>query len=197
MVSCKKIPHNETETRQISDEQLPLLPPDHTTRERSFHDPTHDVIYGPFKQSDDGQGSGAVYWESVLIGRRLILISLHTFIVFPFIRMVCLSVTCALILAHHLWKKPFKDSCVNHGETASLTALLVVAVINMTEVTFAISGEIPSEKERICFTVLHVVEVIVLGIVPLAFILIIFVSVLWQLRKFCKLCWVSCRLFVK
>ena len=197
MVSCKKIPHNETETRQISDEQLPLLPPDHTTRERSFHDPTHDVIYGPFKQSDDGQGSGAVYWESVLIGRRLILISLHTFIVFPFIRMVCLSVTCALILAHHLWKKPFKDPCVNHGETASLTALLVVAVINMTEVTFAISGEIPSEKERICFTVLHVVEVIVLGIVPLAFILIIFVSVLWQLRKFCKLCWVSCRLFVK
>ena len=197
MISCKRIPHSETETRRVSDEQPPLLPPDHSTREKSFHNPTHDVIYGPFKQSDDGQGSGAVYWESVLIGRRLILISLHTFIVFPFIRMVCLSVACALILAHHLWKKPFKDPRVNHGETASLTALLVLAVINMTEVTFAISGESPSEKERICFTVLHVVEVIVLGIVPLAFILIIFVSVLWQLLKFCKLLVNVWKLFLK
>ncbi|XP_078381891.1 uncharacterized protein LOC144664620 isoform X2 [Oculina patagonica] len=198
MISCRKIPLNEAETYHVShDEQLlPLLPPDRSTREPS-HNPTAEVIYGPFKKRNDGQGSGALYWESVLIGRRLMLICLHTFIVFPFIRMVCLSVTCAFFLAHHLWKKPFKDPRVNHGETASLTALLVLAVINMAEATFAINGEI-SEQERICLIVLNVVEVIILGTVPVACILVIMICVLWQLRRFCKLCWISfCRIFVK
>ena len=198
MVSWRKIPLNEAETYHVShDEQrLPLLPPDRSTRE-SPPDPTAQVIYGPFKKRNDGQGSGAVYWESVLIGRRLMLICLHTFIVFPFIRIVCLSVACAFILAHHMWKKPFKDPCVNHGETASLTALLVLTVINMAEVTFAINGAI-SEQERICLIVLNVVEVIILGTVPVSCFLLIMISVLWQLLKFCKLCWISfCRIFVK
>ena len=198
MVSCKKISRKETETHDVNGEQLPLLPPDRLTRGPSVPDPTHGVVFGPFQECHDSQTSGAVYWESVLIGRRLVLICLHTFIVLPFIRMVCLSVTCAFILAHHMWKKPFKDSLVNHGETASLTALLVLAVINMAEVTFAINGEIPSEQERICFVVLHVVEVVILGAVPVVLVLIIVLSVLWHLLKFCKLCWVNvCRLFVK
>ena len=199
MVSCRKIPLNETETDHVrhDEQQLPLLPPDRSTRQPPPSDPTAEVIYGSFRERNDSQGAGAVYWESVLIGRRLMLICLHTFIVFPFIRMVCLSVMCAFILAHHLWKKPFKDPRVNHGETASLTALLVLAVINMAEATFAISGDI-SEQDRICLIVLNVVEVIILGTVPVAFTLLIMISILWQLLKFCKLCWVSfCRIFVK
>ena len=126
------------------------------------------------------------------------LISLHTFIVFPFIRMVCLSVACAAILTHHIWKKPFKDVGVNHGETASVTALLVLAVVNMTEFTFAINGGILSKQERAFLMVLHVLEVIILGTVPFLCVLILFIAVLWQLIKLCKLCWVSlCRLIVK
>ena len=184
-VLCKK-------PRPVNNEQIPLLPPaDRLTRDTSPQDLTAYVIYGPFKKDNDGQGSGAVYWESVLIGRRLILISLHIFIVFPFIRMVCLSVMCAFILAHHLWKKPFKDPRANHGETASLTALLVLAVINMAEINFAVNGEVLSEQERVCLIVLQVVEVIILGTVPVAFTLLIVVSVLWQLLKFCKLCGVT------
>ena len=198
MVSCKKIPLNETETHDVNGEQLPLLPPDRLTTGSSVPDPTHGVVYGPFQECHDSQTSGAVYWESVLIGRRLVIICVHTFIVFPFIRMVCLSVTCAFILAHHMWKKPFKDPRINHGETASLTALLVLAVINVAEVTFAINGEILSEQERICFLVLHVVEVVILGTVPVAFVLMILVSLLWHIVKFCKLCWLNvCRLCVK
>ena len=139
-----------------------------------------------------------MYWESVLVGRRLLLISLHTFIVFPFIRMVCLSIACALILTHHIWKKPFKDVRVNHGETASLTALLVLAVVNMAEFAFAINGGILSKQERACLMVLHVAEVIILGTVPFLCVLTFFIAVLWQLIKLCKLCWVSlCRLIVK
>ena len=198
MVSCKRIPVSETDASNDNAEQLSLLPEDRSIRRQSNTDAIHGVIYGPFKKHDNSQGSGAVYWESVLIGRRLVLISLHTFIVFPFIRMVCLSATCALILVHHMWKKPFKDHHVNHGETASLTALLLLAVVNMAEFAFAINGGILSKQERACLMVLHVVEVIILGIVPFVCVIIFFISVLWQLVKLFKLCWVSlCRLIVK
>ena len=198
MISYKKIPHIETGDSSDNSEQLSLLPADRSIRRQSITDPVHGVIYSPFKKPDDREGSGAVYWESVLIGRRLVLISLHTFIVFPFIRMVCLSIACALILTHHIWKKPFKDVRVNHGETASLTALLVLAVVNMAEFAFALNGGILSKQERAFLMVLHVAEVIILGTVPFLCVLIFFIAVLWQLIKLCKLCWVSlCRLIVK
>ena len=198
MATCRKA-LNETGDQgdqRIGGELSPLLPPDLSTRtvsQSSCQDPTNDVVYGPFKTRNDIQGPGAVYWESVLIGRRLFLICLHTFIVFPFIRMVCLSVTCAAILVHHIWKKPFQDPRANYTETASLSALLVLAVINMAQVTLSMNGELLSEQERVCMTVLHVIEVIILGTVPVIFLVITVVSVAWQLITFCKFCSVTNR----
>lgn len=190
MLTCRKAHSGigDQDEQLVGGELTPLLPPDHSTRveQSSRQDPTDDVVYGPFKKCNDGQGPGAVYWESVLIGRRLVLICLHTFIVFPFIRMVCLSVTCAAILVHHIWKKPFKDPRVNHVETASLSAILVLAVINMAEVTLSMNGELLSLQEHVCLTVLHVVEVIILGTVPVIFVVAIVVSVAWQFIKFCR-----------
>ena len=198
MLSCKRILHSEMGDSSDNSEQLSLLPADRSIRRQSITDPVHGIIYGPFKKPDDREGSGAVYWESVLIGRRLVLICLHTFIVFPFIRMVCLTVACTLILTHHIWKKPFKDVRVNHGETASLTALLVLAVVNMAEFAFAFNGGILSKQQRACLMVLRIVEVVILGTVPLLCVLTLFIAVLWQLIRLCKLCWVSlCRLIVK
>jgi len=187
MGSCKKNRRNATETQCVNDERSPLLTSnlsESTGVEHSYHDLTGDVLYGPFRKGSDGQ-PGTVYWESVLIGRRLVLICLHTSIVFPFVRMVCLSVTCAAILVHHLWKKPFQDPRVNHAETASLTALLVLAVINMAEATLGVNGGLLSEQERVCMTALHVVEIIILGIVPVIFLVVILILVPWQLIKFC------------
>ena len=189
LVTRKKSSLNITEMQRENDELSPLLTGNLSTdAEHDYHDLTDDVVYGPFRKSNDAQGPGTVYWESVLIGRRLVLICLHTFIVFPFVRMVCLSVTCAAILAHHMWKKPFQDPRVNHAETASLTALLVLAVINMAEATLGMNGELLSEQERVCMTVLHVVEIIILGTVPVIFLVVILISVAWQLIKFCQFC---------
>lgn len=199
MVFCKKIPPTNAETHRVSDEQLPLLPPRARSSRNDIpvQDSTAKVIYGPFKECIDGQDSGAVFWESVLIARRLVLISLHTFIVFPSIRMVCLSIACAFILVHHLWKRPFKDPWVNRGETASLAALLVLVVINMVELIFSLSGGTISEQDRICLVVLNVVEVITIGILPVVFVLVILFSLLWQLLRICRFfCLIFCRLFV-
>lgn len=99
-----------------------------------------------------------------------------------------MSVTCAAILVHHIWEKPFQDPRVNHAETASLTALLVLAVINMAEAALAINGGLLSEQERVCMTVLHVVEIIILGTVPVIFLAVILISVVWQLIKLCQFC---------
>jgi hypothetical protein len=47
--------------------------------------PVIRVLCGPFKLN-------ASYWESVLIGRRLIIISLATFIVDPFAKYLCITI---------------------------------------------------------------------------------------------------------
>ena len=202
MVKYKKIPRNDSGLEGVSSERAPLLSTsvEQSTSSSGSLDQSQatscnlmeDVVYGPFRKSSDEKGAETVYWESILIGRRLVLICLHTFIVFPFIRIVCLSVTCAAFLVHHIWKKPFQDSRVNHAETASLTALLVLAIINLAEVTLGINGELLSEQERICMTVLHIVEMIILGTLPLTLVVVIVVSALWRLFEFFLLSFAAC-----
>ena len=70
---------------------------------------------------------GTIYWDSVLIGRRFVLICLHTFIIDQFLRQVVMSLTCLLILIHHMSKAPYRDPRANSLETVSLTALIVIA----------------------------------------------------------------------
>ena len=64
------------------------------------------VLHGPFR-AGSSEDHGTLYWESVLTGRRLILLVIHTFATDPTIRFVCLSCACVIILVHHLTVRPF------------------------------------------------------------------------------------------
>ena len=55
------------------------------------------VLQGPFRAASS-EDHGTLYWESVLTGRRLILLVIHTFATDPTIRFVCLSCACDIIL---------------------------------------------------------------------------------------------------
>ena len=90
-----------------------------------------NVLVGPFREPSREEGSGTIYWEGVLIFRRLSLIVLRIFINDPLRRMMYMTVACSIILVHHVWAKPFKDSKVNVVETLSLTALVIIAVNNL------------------------------------------------------------------
>ena len=62
----------------------------------------------------------------------------------------------------------------------------------MADLALGINGEGLSAQEQICMTVLHIVEIIILGTVPLALALMIVVSVLWRLFKFILKSLVGC-----
>ena len=66
-----------------------------------------EVLHGPFRQPN-GNDKGTLYWESVLIGRRLILLSFHAFIATSMFRMVYMAGACAIMLLHHVLKNPYR-----------------------------------------------------------------------------------------
>lgn len=71
-----------------------------------------EILHGPFRppKSDD---KGTLYWESVLIGRRFILLACHSFITSPMLRMITMATACTLIALHHVSKNPFRDPMAN------------------------------------------------------------------------------------
>jgi len=93
-----------------------------------------EVLYGPFRQTN-GSDKGTLYWESVLIGHRFMLLSCHAFMATSMFRMVCMAGACVIKLLHHVLKKPYRDPIANKAETFSLLTLVMMAIINLTKAT--------------------------------------------------------------
>ncbi len=86
--------------------------------------------------------NSAVYWEGVMEFRRLVLNAL-TLVDNDIIRLTLISVTCLVILLHHMYVKPFKLARSNKAETLSLSFLLIISVMNAMKAVFTENGVIP------------------------------------------------------
>ena len=134
------------------------------------------VLYDPFRSASDGD-HGTLYWESVLVGRRFLLLIISTFIIDPLKRFVCLGIACVLILAHHLLMRPFRDRKANICESLSLVSLTAICTFNLAKVTIIAQGLEPAGPEIIFFHALRWIEVALLGFLPaMAFILVVLVA---------------------
>ena len=134
------------------------------------------VLYDPFRSASDGD-HGTLYWESVLVGRRFLLLTISTFITDPLTRFVCLGIACVLILAHHLLMRPFRDRKANICESLSLVSLTAICTFNLAKVTIIAQGLEPAGPKQILFHALKWIEVALLGFLPaMAFILVVLVA---------------------
>ena len=134
------------------------------------------VLYDPFRSASDGD-HGTLYWESVLVGRRFLLLTISTFITDPLTRFVCLGIACVLILAHHLLMRPFRDRKANICESLSLVSLTAICTFNLAKVTIIARGLEPAGPKQILFHALRWIEVALLGFLPaMAFILVVLVA---------------------
>ena len=133
------------------------------------------VVYGPFPEAE-GDNAGLVYWDSVLIGRRLALIVLHSLITNPFFRLLSLSFVCVLVLFHHFAVKPFHSSKANKVEIISLFGLVFIAAVNLCKACFILAGVDPRGPVKSLFDGLDWVETVLLGFVPGAFVVVIVVA---------------------
>ena len=146
------------------------------------------VIYGPFKRPDDG-ASLSLSWESVLIGRRLILIVLRAFVSDPMSRLLVMTFFCALFLAHHAFTQPFRDRIANMLETISLLSLVLLATVNVFFASLLSLAVPVNDHFNTWWDFCEVVEVVILGAVPVVSCLLVFAAIVSQL---CRIIFVVC-----
>ena len=140
------------------------------------------VLHDPFRPPTDGE-SGTLYWESVLTGRRLILLTIHTFATDPMIRFLCLDCACFIILLHHVSSRPFRDRIANICESLSLASLVVICTFNLAAAIYISEGLQPTGPSRNLFQTLQWIEITLLSLLPAAVCILVTFAALSQVIR--------------
>ena len=148
------------------------------------------VLHGPFR-AGSSEDHGTLYWESVLTGRRLILLVIHTFATDPTICFVCLSCACVIILVHHLTVRPFRERKANICEGFSLLSLVVICMFSLTEATLISHGIDATGPSKDLFHAVQWIEIGLLSLAPLALCLLVAFCALSQVARLLYH-WITC-----
>ena len=119
----------------------------------------------------------------MLIGRRFILLACQAFITNMMLRMVCMVSACFLMTIHHTLKNPYRDPLANKAETLSLTALSIIAVINLAKATLISYGVAPDGPDIPYLETLEWFEVCALAFAPALVSLLFTFAILSQLAR--------------
>ena len=152
-------------------------------RGKPENEPVLEVLQGPFRPPNDDD-SGTLYWESVLIGRRLILLACRAFIEDAMLCSVLMAALCNVNLFHHLRKNPYHSTITNSTETVSLFALVIISLINIpkaTLISFSTSRHGPSIRY---LQAMEWIEICSLLFFPLWFSLCVALAIISQLFRF-------------
>ena len=144
------------------------------------------ILHGPFCPPTDID-NGTLYWESVLIGRRLVLLACGAFITDVMLRMVFLSAACLLITLHHVLKNPYRHPMANNAETLSLVTLSLIAIINLAKATTLSFGITTDGPTGAYLKALEWFEVCALAFVPALICILIAFAILSQFVRFALL----------
>lgn len=115
------------------------------------------ILQGPFRDSEN-KVFGPLCGAGVLIGRRLILVLLFTFVNDTLIRMLCMMLVCFVILLHHVHVLPYKDTRGNLAGSASAAALLIIGGINLVRAGFEAAEYVPQGPNEFLMTVFEEME---------------------------------------
>lgn len=140
------------------------------------------VPYGSFKTPEDG-GKLSLSWESVMIGRRLVLVVFKAFFSDPMPRLLIMSFFCGLFLLHHALTQPFREGIANLMETVSLLSLVLLGMINMflaSSVSLAVTF---SDHFTPWLNAFEGVQIVILCAFPAVVSLFVVAAVLSQLSR--------------
>ncbi len=111
------------------------------------------ALQGPYRETD----GIALYWESVMIFRRLLL-GATVLIPNPFFHLSVCCILCMVFLTHHIYKQPFLHRLSNLVETFSLCLLCFVAMMNLTKSIYINMGSVPEGPDVSLFNFLKMAE---------------------------------------
>ena len=142
-----------------------------------------EVLTAPFCKPQDNHSTGKVYWESVLIGRRFLLILIGSFLEHAFLRSVCLTIFCLVFLLHHVYQKPFVKFWANLVETVSLATLVAIAILNVGVTSYYSVGIEAGGLQQQYIWFFHLTEAVLLGCAPFLFVVVVILSLVSQLVR--------------
>ena len=149
------------------------------------------TLFGCFKKPANG-GTLSLGWESVMIGRRLILILLKTFVNDPMLRLFIMSFLCVLFLQHHSMTQPFRDITANRVETISLLSLVLLGMVNVFFASF-VSLAVPlTDHFKFSWYFCEVVETFILCAVPAIISVFVIGAALSLVIRFLRACFRWC-----
>ncbi len=144
-----------------------------------------ELISGHFRSDLTGH----ICWEGIIILRRLILISMASFIKSAVARLTGLSLATVSILLIHIFILPFKKYSSNLAEALALSLLVMISIINLVKATYLESEAVPHGHMNTLFFIYDWIELVFTGILPaVVFGLIGLAMFFWVLQKIKKLC---------
>ena len=138
------------------------------------------VLQGPFKEYNS-KLFGPLCGAGLLIGRRLVLVLLFTFVNDILVRLLCMILVCFIILLHHVHALPYKDLKGNIAGSASAAALLIVGGINLVRAGFEAAEYIPQGPNEYLMYVFEEIENAVMLWFPLCVMIVIIISLTFKI----------------
>ena len=133
------------------------------------------ILQGPFKENKMG-----MCWSGVLIGRRLVLVLLYTFVNDSLVRLLAMLLTCFIILLHHVHAQPYKNTKGNIAGTVSAAGLVTLGSINLVRAGFEAAEYTPTGPNAFLMNVFDEIENTLLLWFPLGVMCL--VSILFLIR---------------
>ena len=157
-----------------------------------------EMLLAPYRQPDDRNKRGALYWQSVLIGRRFILVLIFCIVTEPSIRLFCMTIACVIVLCCHLKVKPFQNSLANNLESLSLFFLIILGLVNLFKSVFVGSEQNIKGSLITLLKVFHWLETVILGLFPAVLLLLLsFAVISFSLRVLVVCCRSIFKFFIR
>ena len=137
-----------------------------------------EIILVPYGQPYNASKGRALYWQSVLIARRFVLVLIFCIVTEPSIRLFCMTIGCVIVLCCHLKVKPFQNSLANNPKSLSLFFLIILGLINLFKSVFVGSEQNIKGSLITVLKVFQWLETVILGLFPAVLLLLLFFAVI-------------------
>ena len=137
-----------------------------------------EMLLAPYRQPDGESKRGALYWQSVLIARRFVLVLIFCVVTEPSIKLFCMTIVCVVVLYCHVKVRPFQNSLANNLESISLFILIILGLISLFKSVFVGSEQNVKGSLITVFKVFQWLETVMLGLFPAVLLLLLFFAVI-------------------
>ena len=157
-----------------------------------------EMLLAPYRQPDDRSKRGALYWQSVLMARRFILVVIFCIVTEASIRLFCMTIVCVVILYCHVKVRPFQNSLANNFESLSLFFLIILGLVNLFKSVFVGSEQNIKGSLITVLKVFQWLETVMLGLFPAVLLLLLsFAVISFSLRVLVVCCRSIFKFFIR